>query len=537
LRLVAGTTSGTLTLSSGTTAKRISVLTSSGGSASTFTAQVNFSDLTNQQFTGNSVSDWYGSAYAIAPIGRILLTTNVVDGNTTSPGLYDVVLTLSAGNQSKTITSIQFTKTDVNASALNILGISLQTNTPTAVICNGQSRILSLPDLNSAVTGLTYQWQSSTSSTGPWSNVTGATAATYTTPALTTAGIVYYRCNVTCSNSASAAFSTPVALTVNPAFSISPASGAVCSGSSLQAFPSSNSTYLWSNNATTSSITVTSAGTYSVLMSNNGCVSKPSATVTILSAPTVTSTGSVNAVCTSTSSQSSTFSYSASTNSPTSYSIDWNVSANTAGLLDVTTTSHSFLAGGGSFSVPIGASTAPGIYNGVLSFTNANGCTGSLAINITITGIPTLSNVTRTSNLCFNPSIGSTNVSIQLSGLLLSTSQTATYNINGGTSQTIAFTSSASGTATLAIPVTLANHGQTLTISDINCANFTTNNSCVLTIIQVPTAPSVSPATLTVNVGASATVSTALTSSSNSLRWWNAVSAGNQLDPDVTTQD
>ncbi|MCX8485998.1 MAG: IPT/TIG domain-containing protein, partial [Crocinitomicaceae bacterium] len=246
LRLV-GATSCLLTLVNTNKAKRVAILTSSGSGTSVFTAQINFSDGTNQIFASNSVQDWYGSTYSIAPIGRVPLTTGIPEGTSTQPGLYDVILTLSAGNQSKTITSILITKTDAVASALNILGISLSTNTPTSVLCNGQSRILSLPDLNSTTPGLTYQWQTSSLLSGPWSNITGATTTTYTTPALTTAGIVYYKCVVTCTNSISSASSTPIAINVNPTFIINPSTGAVCLGSSLQAIPSSNSTYLWSN--------------------------------------------------------------------------------------------------------------------------------------------------------------------------------------------------------------------------------------------------------------------------------------------------
>ncbi|MBM3917846.1 MAG: hypothetical protein FJ349_09615, partial [Sphingomonadales bacterium] len=282
LRLVGQNTNGTLTLQSGTTAKSVALLVSSGSGSSTFSAQVNFTDGTNQQFTGNNVSDWYGSGYAIGGIGRVLLSNGALEGSPTQPGMYDVVFTLNTANQAKIISSVLITKTDASSmSSLNVFGISLRTNTPTAVVCYGQTITLSLPNLNTSVPGLTYQWQSSGSLSGPWSNIVGATATTYTTPALTSAGVVYYQCVVTCSNSSSSATSTPLALTVNPSLSISPSSGAVYSGSLLQALPSTGSTYLWSTNETTSSIAVTTAGTYSVLISNNGCVDQPSATVTI----------------------------------------------------------------------------------------------------------------------------------------------------------------------------------------------------------------------------------------------------------------
>ena len=286
------------------------------------------------------------------------------------------------------------------------------------------------------------------------------------------------------------------------------------------------------NSTTITAVTSASQTSGVVAVTYSGGSSSSSASLTMNDLPTITASGSVNAVCSSSSSQSSTFSYAAAANSPTSYTIDWNAAANTAGMSDVNTTSYSFIAGGGSFTVPIGANVLPGVYSGVLSLTNANGCTGTTSISLTITPIPTLNGVAQTSSLCFSAANGSTNASVQLSGLLNSTAQTATYNINGGAPQTISFTSDNLGTASLSIPVTMTNNGQTLTVESINCANFTSSNSCVLNIIQAPTAPTVSPATLTVNVGASATFTGTRSASANTMTWWTAASGGTEIDPD-----
>lgn len=61
--------------------------------------------------------------------------------------------------------------------------------------CPGVNFTLSLQNTTGG-TGVSYQWQSATASTGPWTNITGATASTYTTNQTTD---TYYRCNVTCS--------------------------------------------------------------------------------------------------------------------------------------------------------------------------------------------------------------------------------------------------------------------------------------------------------------------------------------------------
>ena len=61
--------------------------------------------------------------------------------------------------------------------------------------------------------GITYQWQSAASATGPWTNISGATSNTYAT----TVGVdTYFQLVLTCTASASTATSTPVLVVSNP---------------------------------------------------------------------------------------------------------------------------------------------------------------------------------------------------------------------------------------------------------------------------------------------------------------------------------
>jgi gliding motility-associated-like protein len=80
----------------------------------------------------------------------------------------------------------------------------------------GTSAVLSLTGAV-AMSGLTYQWQSGPSPSGPWTNIGGATSINYTTPALTVD--TYYRCIVTCTasgeNDISAVGEVDVIATVN----------------------------------------------------------------------------------------------------------------------------------------------------------------------------------------------------------------------------------------------------------------------------------------------------------------------------------
>jgi hypothetical protein len=60
--------------------------------------------------------------------------------------------------------------------------------------------------------GLTYQWQSAPSATGPWVNITGANASSYLASQLVD---TWYQCIVTCSATSSASTSTPLLVTTS----------------------------------------------------------------------------------------------------------------------------------------------------------------------------------------------------------------------------------------------------------------------------------------------------------------------------------
>jgi gliding motility-associated-like protein len=84
---------------------------------------------------------------------------------------------------------------------------------PNSGICMGAVVELSLAGYNIGA-GQTYQWEFSTSSSGPWSPLGGVRIFPDTT--IFASGTLYYRAAVTCSGNTS--FSTPVLVTLNPAF-------------------------------------------------------------------------------------------------------------------------------------------------------------------------------------------------------------------------------------------------------------------------------------------------------------------------------
>ena len=144
---------------------------------------------------------------------------------------------------------------------------------PSAPLCNSTTTI-NASDPNQPVSGISYVWQSGTSSTGPWTTITGATSLTYTTPALSTT--TYYRIGAYCVNSNITSYSAPfTALTGAPQPGVISGRPTSCPGDiAIYSVPAvTGTTYNWTlpigwtGTSTTSSITVTmgtNPGTISV---------------------------------------------------------------------------------------------------------------------------------------------------------------------------------------------------------------------------------------------------------------------------------
>ena len=77
--------------------------------------------------------------------------------------------------------------------------------------CPNTPFTLSLSNSLSSFSGITYQWQSSANNS-TWSNISGATAATYNA---TQSATTYYRCIVTCTNSSQTVTTSSVMVTAN----------------------------------------------------------------------------------------------------------------------------------------------------------------------------------------------------------------------------------------------------------------------------------------------------------------------------------
>ena len=144
----------------------------------------------------------------------------------------------------------------------------------------------------------------------------------------------------------------------------------------------------------------TAAGTYTGTMTitnSNGCTKTQPVSVTVNALPTITTTGTAAAICFNAGVQNTTMPYTATTNSPTSYSITW------TGIVNQGNTVFAFAAGGGTLTgIVIPAGTPVGAYTGTMTVTNANGCTNTQAVSVTVNGLPTITTTGIAAAICFN---------------------------------------------------------------------------------------------------------------------------------------
>ena len=232
-------------------------------------------------------------------------------------------------------------------------------------ICSGNSTTLTASGANS------YSWS------------TGAT-----TPTLTTSTAGTYTC--TFRNSYGCTSTQDVTINVFAAPTIS-GTTAICSGNSTTLTASGADSYSWSNGATTPSITITEAGTYTVTGStSDGCNGSAGVTVSVGALPTITIGGNTS------------FCQGASTTLTAmgGDTYEWN-NGTTGSTLTVTT---------------------PGTY--VVTGTNASGCSNTASIQVTTK--PSYVNLPVSAAICQGASYSAMGSTFSTAG---------TYHIEGYTTE------------------------------------------------------------------------------------------------------
>jgi hypothetical protein len=263
--------------------------------------------------------------------------------NATLPGSYAVTVT-SLNGCSATSTPI----------TVNVLAVPA--NAPIAgpsALCVGNTIALSNPVSNGV-------WSSSNSAVLNVNATTGSGVGTG-------AGAATITYTTTGANGCTSAQTAAVSVTGTPVATISTSGAtAVCIGGTVTLTANAAQSYLWNNNATTQSITVSNGGAYSVIISNGpGCSSAASAPTTVTINPLPIAAISANG--------STVFCQGGSVNLTASGGTTyvWNNSG--AGATGATLTANA----AGSYSVTV---------------TDANGCTAtSNTVAVTVNALPTAS--------------------------------------------------------------------------------------------------------------------------------------------------
>lgn len=238
LRLFGAGATGTLSFATPRPANELYVIGTSGNAASVLTITVNFADGTSQVFASQTIGDWFATGQTNVVrerLGRVSRADNSVQytGTPAGPRFYQLRLVLGVANTTKNITGITFLKPAAAGNAVLLAATASSTpacaaaptglttaatttsggTTALTTACTSTNIYLSLTNL-AVQTGYTFQWQSSPDGT-TWTNIAGATSATYTATGQTAA--TSYRAQVGCASAGTTlATSAPVQLAQSP---------------------------------------------------------------------------------------------------------------------------------------------------------------------------------------------------------------------------------------------------------------------------------------------------------------------------------
>ena len=281
-------------------------------------------------------------------------------------------------------------------------------------VCPNGIVTMNATGLSTGLSGLSNQWQFSTTTGGPYTNViggSGAATTTYSTGALVSPGTYYYVLSSTCNLSGQTSNSTEVVVTVNslPTVAISATTGGnFCGVGDLTA--TGATTYTWTPAASLLSntgATVTSIATANTTFTAtgtdaNGCVNTSTYTITYTAPPAITIAATTASFCGTGGTSTLTASSSAA------YSYAWTaldgatISATTGNTTDATVTQTSVIRVTGTetatgciaienYSIgvyPLPSATLTTTANGVCPGTSATINSGLSAGNFTAACIP-----------------------------------------------------------------------------------------------------------------------------------------------------
>jgi len=214
LRLSTANPTGTLTFTTPKPAFKLYMLVTGGSGTATLTMTVNFTDGTNQQFTGVSISDWYnGTGFAVQGLGRVSRVDDTLDAaGGTNPRMYQKELIIDAANQAKLIQNITITKTSTTATFPNIFAFSADVYSdcvpPTlqpvgTITANSADISWTAPSGAPASYDIYYSTSSTTPASNATANFPGVTGTSYNIPNLNSNTTYYYWVRSNCSTGTS----------------------------------------------------------------------------------------------------------------------------------------------------------------------------------------------------------------------------------------------------------------------------------------------------------------------------------------------
>jgi hypothetical protein len=390
-----GATTQSITAS---TAGSYSVTVSANGCSSTSAAQaVTVSPLPPSTVSASGPLTFCqgGSVSLSAPAGYTYLWSN---GATTQS-----ITAFAAGSYSVTVSANGCSSTSAaQAVVVNPLPSSAVSVSGSLTFCQGSSVTLSAP------AGYSYLWSNGATT----QSITASTAGSY---------------SVTVSANGCSSTSAAQAVVVNPVPSSTvSASGPLtfCQGGSVTLSAPAGYSYLWSNGATTQSISPTASGSYTVTVSANGCSSTSAAQAVVVN-PLPSSAVSVSGSLTFCQGSSVTLS------APAGYSYLWSNGATTQSITASTA---------GSYSVTV----------------SANGCSSTSAAQAVVVNPVPLSTVSASGPLTFCQG-GSVSLSAPAGYTYLWSSGATTQSITafaaGSYSVTVTANGCSSTSAALAVTV------------------------------------------------------------------------------------
>lgn len=330
-----GATSGTLSFQTQfrATYHTLYVLASTGSGTGTVNYTINFADATTA--TGTlTFADWYlvgGSSQTAITLKRIARGTGVYDTRYNF-NLFELPITISAANQTKTINSVNFAWANAGSARVNIMAITGYTSTSTGIpvndgttsnvtpavtissdapantFCTGQSVTFTASPVNGGNTP-SYQWKKN------GSNI-GSNSATYTSSSLNNNDVirVVMTSNLPCVSTTTGTSNniTMINGTAAASVSISASATSICSGNvvNFTAAPTnggSTPSYQWqlngvnvgSNSPTYSNSALNNNDQVKVVMTSSiGCATSNPATsntATISTSPVLTPSINISA--------------------------------------------------------------------------------------------------------------------------------------------------------------------------------------------------------------------------------------------------